>query len=444
MARILIGTFPAVGHVTPFYPLVKALVARGHEVVWNTSEVYRDRIEATGARFTPFVHARDWHDVNSADRIALIQKKTGVEVLKADIKQVFIGNAPLQMEDFREITRSFPADAILVDPGFIGGFWFSEQSGIPAGILSVLPMALTSPDSAPSGLGLAPDSSALGALRNRALNWAIEHVLFRDVQQHWNKTRAQIGLPKTGWFQDTAADAQLYMQLCVPSFEYPRSDLAPNVHFIGAMPALRPHGWEPPAWWGELNGSRPVVHVTQGTVANTVPHLIAPALAGLANDDVLVVVTTGGRPVEEMGLGQLPANARVESFFSYPDLLPHTAAFVTNGGYGGTQVALSHGLPLVVAGTTEDKTEVSARVGWSGAGINLKTDTPTAEQVRDAVRTVLADGRYRQRAQALQAEYARYDAVGQGVALVERLAATGRPVLREDVAAAARVSLLPA
>jgi UDP:flavonoid glycosyltransferase YjiC (YdhE family) len=53
MARILIGTFPGVGHINPFFPLVQGLVARGHEVVWNTSDVFRERIEATGARFAP-------------------------------------------------------------------------------------------------------------------------------------------------------------------------------------------------------------------------------------------------------------------------------------------------------------------------------------------------------------------------------------------------------
>jgi hypothetical protein len=82
--------------------------------------------------------------------------------------------------------------------------------------------------------------------------------------------RASIGLPPTGWFLDTVTRAQLYMQLTAPGFEYPRRDLAPNVHFIGAMPAPAPRDWTPPAWWPTLDGSRPVVHLTQGTVANRV------------------------------------------------------------------------------------------------------------------------------------------------------------------------------
>ena len=43
-------------------------------------------------------------------------------------------------------------------------------------------------------------------------------------------------------------------------------------------------------------------------------------------------------------------------------LLPRTDVLVTNGGYGGVQQALAHGVPLVVAGRTEDKVEVAARV----------------------------------------------------------------------------------
>jgi MGT family glycosyltransferase len=443
MARILIGTFPGVGHINPFFPLVRALLARGHEVVWNSSAMFRERIEATGARYAPYISARDFGEIDP-EEFAPGKKLDAIASLKLALKHVFIGNAPLVMKDFEVIARDFRPDLILCDPACIGAGWYAQASGTPLALLNVHPMGLSSRDTAPANMGLAPDASWLGRARNHTLNWAIEHVLFRDVQQHWNAVRASIGLPKTGWFYDTATQSQLYLQLTVPGFEYPRSDLIPHAHFIGIMPLSAPADWQPPAWWSDLDGSRPVIHVTQGTVANDSPDLIAPALAGLADEDVLVVVSTGGRPVESMNLGQLPANARVATFLSYPDLLPRTDVMVTNGGYGGTQAALAYGIPLVVAGTTEDKLEVTARVGWSGTGINLKTNLPSPEQVRAGVRAVLADPRYRQRAQALQAEYARYDAVGQGVALLERLAATGRAITREEAAVISKSSLRPA
>jgi UDP:flavonoid glycosyltransferase YjiC (YdhE family) len=75
---------------------------------------------------------------------------------------------------------------------------------------------------------------------------------------------------------------------------------------------------------------------------------------------------------------------------------------VTNGGFGGVQQALSAGVPLVVAGATEDKLEVAARVAWSGTGVNLRTDRPSPDRIRRAVRSCLHDQRYRDQAAQLQ------------------------------------------
>jgi UDP:flavonoid glycosyltransferase YjiC (YdhE family) len=135
--------------------------------------------------------------------------------------------------------------------------------------------------------------------------------------------------------------------------------------------------------------------------------LIGPTLRGLAGEDVLVIVTTGG-PDPALIPGGLPANARAATFVPYAELLAHIDLAVTNGGYGGTQLILSHGVPLVVAGDTEDKPEVAGRVAFSGTGINLRTGTPKAAAIGAAVRAVLHQPVYRER--ALAAEYARHDA----------------------------------
>jgi UDP:flavonoid glycosyltransferase YjiC (YdhE family) len=60
---------------------------------------------------------------------------------------------------------------------------------------------------------------------------------------------------------------------------------------------------------------------------------------------------------------------------------------ITNAGFGGVQLALAHGIPLVAAGGSEDKPEVAARVAWTGAGLDSSTATPTPHRLRDAVRT---------------------------------------------------------
>ena len=104
-------------------------------------------------------------------------------------------------------------------------------------------------------------------------------------------------------------------------------------------------------------------------------------------------------------------------------------------------MALHHGVPLVQAGTTEEKSEIAARIAWSGVGVKLGTTRPTPEAVGAAVRTVLAEGSpHRAAAERVAAEMRTHDAARESADLLERLATTGRPVLRADTPAPARAA----
>ena len=173
-------------------------------------------------------------------------------------------------------------------------------------------------------------------------------------------------------FYSSVELADAYLQLSVPSFEFPR-DIPRSVHFVGTPPII-PRQVPPPPWAHELDGSRKVVLVTQGTVANhNLNLLVGPSVAALANEpDMLVFATTGGRPIDAIP-GPVPANARVSSYLPFEWLLPKVDVLVTNGGYGSVNQAMSFGIPIVSAGLTEDKADVNARVARAGVGIVPKT-----------------------------------------------------------------------
>jgi UDP:flavonoid glycosyltransferase YjiC (YdhE family) len=181
-----------------------------------------------------------------------------------------------------------------------------------------------------------------------------------------------------------------------------------------------PADFTQPAWWPDLRSGRPVVHVTQGTVATEMVELVLPTIQALADEKVLVVVTTP----EPESLGRLPANARVERTIPHACLLPFVDVMVTNGGYNGVKVALAYGVPLVAAGASEDKPEVCSRIAWSGAGINLKTGSPTPGLLNKAVMEVLQDPAYREKAKMIQADFARHDSPAEAAQLLEILAQT--------------------
>lgn len=427
MARFLIGTMPFISHINPALPIARELVRRGHEVHWYTGRSFREKIEATGARYTPMQAATDFDD-DTLDA-TFPQRKTlrGVAQFKWSIKHIFMDAAPGQLRDLQQILREFPADVVLAESTFAGAQLAYELGGPPWAAFNILPLTIASSDTAPFGLSLPPSATPLGRLRNRSLSWLFNQVLFRDVMAHFQQMRRSVGLSAPA----TPGDSPfLYLQGTTPAFEYPRSDLPPQVHFIGPFLPEPPASFSPPRWWPDLSAGRPVVHVTQGTVATQSEQLLVPTIEALADLDLLVVATTGGKPVESVKQGLLPSNVRIERFIPYHYLLPHVDVMVTNGGYGGTQIALAHGVPLVAAGQTEEKAEICARVAWAGVGINLKTKTPSPAQVRAAVTALLADSRYRQRARAIQADFARHNAPWEAALLLEQLAQTGQPVLR--------------
>ena len=84
------------------------------------------------------------------------------------------------------------------------------------------------------------------------------------------------------------------------------------------------------------------------------------------------------------------------------------------------QAALSSGVPLVVAGDTEEKPEIAAHVAWTGAGLTPKTVKPGVAQVHEAVRAVLDRPVYRQRAQELRDIYGKLDAGQESATLIEQ------------------------
>jgi UDP:flavonoid glycosyltransferase YjiC (YdhE family) len=402
MSSLLICSGPVYGHVAPLLATARHLLAQGHDVRFLTGAKYRDLVEATGATFLQLPPGADFDDADLDVAFPGRVPLKGVARLRYDIDALFLSPVPSQVEAIDRALADQPVDAVLAEAAFFGaGVLALRAEHPPVVALGMIPLGLASRDTAPFGLGLAPLSGPVGRLRNRALYALCQHVLFRPNQQRWERYVAELGGVRTRHFLlDWYALADAIVQFTVPEFEYPRSDAPDRLAFVGPVSRTLPSSTPLPDWWGELDGPRPVVHVTQGTIANhDWDELVGPTLRALADDDVLVVVSTGNRPLDS--LPPLPANARAATFLPYDRLLPRTDVLVTNGGYGGVHYALEHGVPLVVAGTTEDKVEVTARVAWSGAGINLKTNAPKAESVARAVRAVLADPRYREASEAI-------------------------------------------
>ena len=419
MARILFSVFPVSGHVNPGLPIARELVKRGHHVRWYSTLRFKRAIEEAGAQFVPYRNAMPIDETRVDEMYE--RPKSGLRQLQWDLENLFVGTTPAQMADLEPELKRMPADLIVGDNASIVCGLLSEKFNIPYAVFGISILATSSIDTAPLGLALMPSSTKLGRLRNRFLYWLNDNVIFRGATKRYDAVRRSLGLPpREGSAFDIVKKASLYLQGSVPSFEYERSDMQENIRWIGASIPAAPANWTPPDWWEDLKKHR-VVLVTQGTIANDYDQLVRPAIRALAKENVLVVVTTGSKPVNEIGIDDLPKNVRVERFIPYAHLMPDVDVLLTNGGYGTVQIALAHAVPVIAIGKTEEKPEVANRVTYSGAGIGLKVLTPSGQQIRDSVSCVLGDPMYRFRALEIAKELAKLDPAREAADHIEGL-----------------------
>lgn len=407
--RILFACAPFDGHFSPLTGLAMHLKNLGHDVRWYAQNYYAAKLKNLGIIHYPFVHATQINQEN-LETIFPERKKLNNQIKKLnfDLRNVFINQGPLYYRDLQKINNEFDFDVLIADNGFVGVPYVKELLKKPVFAIGVMPLAETSKDLAPTGLGLTPATGFFGKRKQDFLRFLAHKVLFGASNKLSVKTMKEYGIDSNNFlFDEITKRATLVLQSGTPNFEYKRSDLGENIRFIGP---LLPYSQkqQKPFMIEKHTEYDKVVLVTQGTVEKDVNKIIVPALEAFKNTNTLVIATTGGSGTEELRKKYPQRNFIIEDFIPFGDILPICDVYITNGGYGGVMLGIQNKVPMVVAGVHEGKNEICARVGYFKLGINLKTEKPTAEQIRNAVNEVARKGEYKRNISKLAREFGEY------------------------------------
>jgi MGT family glycosyltransferase len=442
--KILVSSEPAHGHFNPTQPVVLELVRRGHEVVWLSDEDYRDRITKTGARFAPMSKAAR---INIPGLDAVLKNKSIGPLTKlSEVCRIcYIESLQAQLRDYQTVLESFDADIFLIDWRTYAAHTLHDLSGLPYATLGITPLMTSQPEIPPWNTAWLPPKTVFGRLLNSFLYWYGNGGVYPKVLEQLNQERAKVGLdalPSDTDFTACGRSELLHLMTTTPALEFPRSNLHPSIRFIG--PLLVETGdneWAHPPWWDEMlaHPRESVVHVTQGTIADDSDKLIKPTLRVLGQmPGLLVIITLTARDSSIAfppdGADKIPANVRIAEYIPHTKLLPHVGLMVTNAGFGAVLTALSNGVPLICAGRSEDKAEVTSRVVWSGAGVDLGTEKPTERAIEVAVLDVLKNPKYREAARRVQQDFATHNGPVEAVDELERVVRVTRasPSRRRD------------
>jgi MGT family glycosyltransferase len=443
--KILFACIPADGHFNPLTGLAMHLKDSGHDVRWYTQSLYQTKIERMGITHYPFKRPPQLNQLNFEGYFEERKnKKSQISKLKFDIENVFVRRVPEFFEDIEEIYQSFAFDLFIADIMFTAIPVVREKLRVPVIAIGIQPIMETSRDLPPAGLGRLPSYTTAGKLKQAFMRKATSVIVFNNATKLYKEIlcRYKIPVPAGNVFDIVYRTASIVLQIGVPGFEYPRKNMNKNIRFVGTLL---------PGKTGILNGYRFSHHckkfkkkilVTQGTVEKDIEKILVPTLDAFKNTEVLVIVATGGSQTEALKKRYPNENFIIEDFIPFNDIMDECDVFVTNGGYGGVMLAVSNELPIVAAGVHEGKNEINARIEYFKLGINLRTEKPSAAQIRKSVETVLKNSDYKNNVIKLAKELRQYNSLHLcekyiGVVLRQRLEAeANKNIMPDDVACA--------
>jgi zeaxanthin glucosyltransferase len=433
MARIGCFSYSGVGHVSPLLALARRLQKRGHELVFFQLPDLESRIRAAQVPFAAYGKdalplgslAREMRDLSQMEGPTAFERAVGS----------VLSECRIVLHEGPELIRKHRIEFLLVDEVCDAGATLARTHGIP---FVSLALALTRCDEpgvphwgCPLPYSVDPEIVAQYVPWSNAVSAATAPLL-----EPINQERARFGLPPVKHVMEIHSELATISQQPA-SFDFPRRELPACFHYTGPFLDLeaRPKVSFP---WEQLDG-RPLVYASLGTFQNRLPavfRLIAEACAPL---DVQLIMGLGsGLHPEE--LGDLPGNPLVRSYVPQPQLLRRAQLMITHAGMNSALECLSRGVPMVAIPISHDQPNIAQRIAWTGTGTVAPLETLTVEQLRDAVKGVIANPSYRTAALRFQKEIQQVNGLDRAADLVEKVIHTGAPVLREAAQSAGLVS----
>ncbi len=413
--RFLLSVSIGYGHLHPLMPLAQALAQRGHEVAFAVGPSLQPLVEAAGFAVFPLTENLAVDPAFGPVRAQVRMMPPGLERELFNWTQIAYGVAPrVRTPELVAIAQTWRPDMLIREAGECTAVIAAEHLGMPHAAVAFT-----------------------AALKGMA-------VFERDAAAHLDPIRQQWGLSPDPAL--TALYRYLHLAFSPPSFGLQAVGQEVNgADTASALPAtthfIRPAFFDQadherlPGWVAELPAMQPTIYVTLGTEVNRrpefYPSVLQAILAGLRDLPVNLIVTLG-RDKDPADFGPQPANVHIERYLPHSLLLRQCNLLVMHGGSNSLLAALDVGLPMVVVPLMGDEFFNAQVVHGMRLGQVVPREQLTPASIRAAVDNVLNQAIYRHNVGRLQAELHALPDQTSAAALVERVAADHRPVLRSE------------
>ena len=387
--RLLVAAFGDPGHSFPAIALARELRRRGHEVLVETWEHWREAVEGEGLGFT-------------AAQEYTVYPPPGPDTPDGQASAAAARALARLMDGYRP-------DLVVSDILTLAPTLAAEVAGVPHATLIPHVYPVQRVGMPMYSIGLRPPRTAVGRLGWRATGPLLAMGLRRG-RDELNEIRMRLGLGPLDRFHGGISEL-LAVVGTFPQLEYPR-EWPEHVRVTG------PLFFELAAEEVEIpGGDGPLVVVAPSTSQDPECELVRVALEALADEPVRVLATTNRHqpdvPIE------VPANAVLVDWMPYTQVMPAADVVICHGGHGTVARALSFGAPVLACPAVGDMAENAARVAWSGTGLSLPRRLLSRRGIRVATRRLLGEERLRERTREVADWSAQHDGAVAAADLVE-------------------------
>ncbi len=387
--KIVIAPYGSLGDLHPLLALAIELRRRGHEIVINTLEVYREKIDALQFEFHPLRPDVDLDDRELARQ--MMDAKSGTEKL---LREILIPNIRPMYEDLTKVVNG--ADLLISGEVVFAAASVVEKTGIKWITTSLAPGSFMSPHDpiVPPTAQWLRHFRFLGATFHGGL-----FMLVRRMVESWfapyREFRRELGLSENhnplfdGKCSDLLHLAMFSKVLGKPQPDWHIPTLQTGFCFydgqsdVGKMPLDLREFLE--------NGEPPIIF-TLGSAAvmdaRDFFELSAKA-ARILNKRAVLLYGIFNQPPK-----LLNENIVGFDYAPYSQVFPKAACVVHQGGVGTTSQVLRAGVPQLIMPFSHDQPDNAARCARIGVARTISREKYTAETAAKELRELLGDLSY--------------------------------------------------
>ena len=372
MSKIVFFCIPAHGHTNPTLNVVKELINRGHHVWYYSYELFREKIESTGAKFIPC----DAYDMEQR-----LTPEDGARIGKdlAFSTRILVDTTLALDDAILEDMKRLKPDCIVADSMAVWGKAIAIKLNIPF-VSSTTTFAFNQ-------YSAKIMKQSFSQLINMIISMPKINKDLKRLQDKGYPINNILSIIQNDNLTNTIVYTSKEFQPCADTF----SD---KYSFVG--PSIRKTTKE------VKKGKEKLIYISLGTVNNMMTTFYKNCIEALKDTDYQVIISVGEN-TDINQLGDIPNHIKVLPTVDQIAVLQKADAFLTHCGMNSVNEALYYEVPLVLFPQTAEQGGAARRVSDLEAGIYLKKNKP--EEIKQTLELILADSKYKKNAASISKSF---------------------------------------